>query len=108
VNALFCVNVADGATAWTAPLSSGSSESEGGGRRRGGGRGGYGSIVDAGPVLFALTTAGDLVVFEPNKESFRKVADYKVAQQGTYAHPIIAGQQLIIKDQDAVTMWSWN
>ena len=78
------------------------------GRRggRGRGRGGYGSIVDAGPVLFALTPTGQLTVFEANAEEFKQLASYKVAESGTYAYPIVAGNRLFIKDDNAVTLWT--
>jgi outer membrane protein assembly factor BamB len=53
-NKLFCLNAKDGMTAWAESLP-------GGGRSRG-----YGSVVDAGSVLFALTPAAQLIVFEPS------------------------------------------
>ena len=62
---VFCIDTKSGATLWTEPLPAGG---DGGGRR---GRGGYGSIVAAGPVLFALTPAGQLVVFEPDRTTLR-------------------------------------
>jgi outer membrane protein assembly factor BamB len=74
------------------------------GGRGGGGRGGYGSVVDAGSVLVALTPSGELTVFAPGKE-FKKLAEYKVAERGTYAYPIASGKRLFIKDQDSLTLW---
>lgn len=75
----------------------------------GGGRGrlsGYGSIVDVGPVLLALTPAAQLVVFEPDAREFKEVARLKVADTPTFAYPIASANRLIIKDQNAVTLWS--
>jgi outer membrane protein assembly factor BamB len=92
-NKLFCIDK-DGKTAWSAPLGGG------------GGRGGYGSIVDAGAVLFALTPNGQLTVFEPNGKEFKQLASYKVASEGAYAYPIIAGNRIFIKNKDAVVLWS--
>lgn len=100
-NQLFCVNVDSGETAWTADLPAGGES--GGGRR---GRGGYGSVVDAGPVLFALSPAGDLIVFESNPKQFKQLASYKVASGGTYAYPVISGKRVFIKDSDSVTLWT--
>ena len=105
VNNVFCVNVESGKTAWSASLASNDQQSAGGGGRRRG-RGGYGSIVDAGSVLFALTPAGELVVFEPNAKEFKRLAGYKVAEGGSYAYPVVAGKRIFVKDQDAVTMWT--
>jgi hypothetical protein len=72
--------------------------------RGGGGRGGgFGSVVDAGSVLMALTPAGELVVFQPG-DQYVEVAKIKVAQTPTHAYPVIAGNRLFIKDQESVAM----
>jgi outer membrane protein assembly factor BamB len=67
-------------------------------------RGGYGSIVDAGSVLFALTPSGKLVVFAASDKEFKELASYKVASGGTYAYPIIAGNRIYVKDTDSVRL----
>lgn len=89
-NILFCLNAADGKTAWT---------------QASGGQGGYGSIVDAGPVLLALTPSSQLIVFEPTAKQFKELARYKVADSPTYAYPVVSGKRLFIKDKDAVILW---
>jgi hypothetical protein len=79
------------------------------GGRRGGGMGGgtgYGSIVDAGAVLLALTPAGQLVVFEPGGSEFKALATYKVAEGQTYAYPVVFGNRILIKDKEALTLWT--
>ena len=76
---------------------------------RGGGMGrasGYGSIVDAGSVLFALTPSAQLVVFQPSDKEFKQLASYKVADSQTFTYPVIAGNRIYIKDQDSVTLWT--
>lgn len=116
-NRVFCIDAKSGATAWSAPLveSAGGGEAEPpqegrrgrrGGRGGRGGGGGYGSIVDAGAVLFALTPAGDLVVFGPSNEKLTRIASYKVASEKTYAYPVIAGKHIFTKDADSITSWS--
>ena len=77
----------------------------GGGGRRGRGGGGYGSIVDAGEVLLALSPAGELVVFKPTDEAYNEVARYKVAEEGTYAYPVAVGATIYIKDRESLTRW---
>ncbi len=67
---------------------------------------GYGSIVDVGSALLGLTPAGELVAFQPSGDAFKELARYKVADAGTYAYPIPAGNGIYIKDQDAVTLWT--
>src|SRR5262249_35722971 len=87
-----------------------------GGQGRGfGGRGrgmggmtsrGYGSIVDAGNALVALTPAGELVVFKPAGDAYTELARYKVADGGTYAYPILSEHGIYIKDKDSITLWT--
>jgi len=131
---LFCIN-ADGSAGWDAPLAAQADvgqmapgqnqtvfaqqrgEGRGQGTRRGRGQrrgrrgggmggGGYGSIVDAGSVLLALSPAADLVVFRPSNEAFTEVARYKLSDGGTYAYPIASGNRIYVKDQDSVSMWT--
>ena len=70
------------------------------------GGGGFGSIVDAGAVLLALTPSAQLIVFEPSDKEFKQVATYKVAAGQTHAYPVASGNRIFIKDQDAVTLWT--
>ena len=77
-----------------------------GGRGGGGGGAGYGSIVDAGSVLLALTPASQLVVFEPSEKEFKELARIKVADTPTYAYPVVSGNRIIVKDQNSVTLWT--
>jgi outer membrane protein assembly factor BamB len=112
---LFCINAETGKTAWTAPVTGlkepappavgGGAQGKGGGRGRGMGGGGYGSIVDAGSVLFALTPKGELIVYEPSDKEFKQLARYKVAADGTYAYPVIAGNRVFVKDAESLTLW---
>jgi len=88
-NRLFCLDMKDGKTAWTAPLV---------------GSGGFGSIVAAGPVMMGLTTAGELTVFEPGGKGYKELAKYPIGKN-TYAYPIVSGQRIFIKDQDSVALW---
>jgi hypothetical protein len=57
-------------------------------------------------VLLALSPAAELVVFQPTDAAYTEVARYKVADGGTYAYPIPAGNGIYIKDQDALTLWT--
>ncbi|HEX2476251.1 MAG TPA: PQQ-binding-like beta-propeller repeat protein [Lacipirellulaceae bacterium] len=85
------------------------------GGRRGGGSSGYGSVVDAGQVLLALSPAGQLVVFKPNGEEYSEVARYNVAEggadeqdKGTYAYPVAVGSSIYIKDRESLARWDVN
>ncbi len=78
----------------------------GGRGRGGGGGGGYGTIVDAGAVLFALTPAAQLVVFEPGAKEFKMLASYKVAEGQTHSYPVVSGNRVFIKDKESLTLWT--
>jgi hypothetical protein len=126
MNSLFCVNAETGQTAWNAPLGAAAGQPEAGrergrgerdqgeegrrGRRRGrrgrGGGGGYGSVVDTGSVLLALTPAAELIVFQPSGESYTELAKYKVAESPTRAYPVASGNRIFVKDADSVTLWT--
>ena len=104
---LFCINAETGKTAWSTALGAGGTGGAGGaGGGRGMGRSGYGSIVDAGSVLLALTPSGNLVVFEPSEKEFKEVARYKIAAGDTYAYPVVSGNRVFVKDKDALTLWT--
>jgi outer membrane protein assembly factor BamB len=91
----FCVNAETGKTAWTSPR----------GQKAGGGRGeGYGSLVDAGSVLLAITSGSELVVIKPTDAEYNEIARIEVSDSPTFAHLVVAGNRLFVKDQDAVRL----
>jgi hypothetical protein len=73
---------------------------------RGGGGGGFGSIVDAGSVLLALTPASQLIVFQPDEKAYTELARIKVADSPTHAYPVVSGNRIFAKDKDSVTLWT--
>jgi outer membrane protein assembly factor BamB len=89
---LYCISAETGQTAWTDETSRD--------------RSGFGAIVHAGSVLMALPSSSELVAFAPSDKEFTELARIKVADASTYAHPVIAGKRIFVKDQDAVTMWT--
>jgi outer membrane protein assembly factor BamB len=88
---LFCIDAKTGKTAWTDTTPRGKS---------------FGSVVDAGSVLFALPATGELVVYKHSAKQFEEAAHYKVAETATYAHPVIAGKRIYVRDQDSLILWS--
>jgi len=77
----------------------------GGGRRGGGGGGGgFGSIIDAGSVLLALTPSSELIALQPTDKGYNELARIKVAESPTHAYPVLSGNRLFIKDRDSVTL----
>ena len=63
------------------------------------------SLVDAGPVIFALGVRGELLVFKPGSQ-YTGLARIKLADSETWAHPVVAGNRIFIKDNETVALWS--
>ena len=89
---LFCVNSQTGQTAWIDPTQRD--------------RGGFTSIVGTGSVVMALPSNSELIAFKPNDKEYTELAKIKVSDTPIYAHPVIAGNRIFIKDQETVTMWT--
>jgi outer membrane protein assembly factor BamB len=88
---LFCINAENGATAWTDTAEHGR---------------GFAAIVDGGSCLLALPSTSELIAFKANGSRYEQLATVKVAETPTYAHPVIAGNRIFVKDEDAVTLYT--
>jgi outer membrane protein assembly factor BamB len=64
------------------------------------------AIVDAGSCLIALDLNGDLSVYRPDAKEYIELAHYKVAEPETWAHPVIAGRNIFIRDKDSLIRWT--
>jgi outer membrane protein assembly factor BamB len=89
---LFCLNAETGQTAWLDTTRQD--------------RGSFAAIVDAGPVILVLPSSSDLIVLKPVEKEFTQLARIKVADTPTYAHPVIRGNRIYIKDQETVALWT--
>jgi len=69
-------------------------------------RGGFAAIIDAGEVLMVLPSNSELIAFKPEGKTYSELGRTKVAESQTYAHPVIAGKRMFIKDNDSVTLWA--
>jgi RNA polymerase sigma factor (sigma-70 family) len=56
------------------------------------------SILNAGSVLLFLTAGGRLVVVRPSGTAYEPVADYRMSDTQTWAHPVFLGDRIVIKD----------
>jgi outer membrane protein assembly factor BamB len=91
-NKLYCINAATGQTAWTDAAERGED--------------GFGSIVGAGSCLAVLANDSELIVFKPDGKAYSEISRYKVADTPTYAHPVISGNRVFVKDQESLAMWT--
>ena len=88
---LYCINAKDGSTAWTDTAQHGR---------------GFAAIVGAGSAMLALPSTSELIIYKPDGKAYSEIAKYKVAETPTYAHPVISGKSVFVKDQDSVAMWT--
>ncbi len=44
----------------------------------------------------------------PDGQKFNKVAQLKLAEIGIYAHPIVSGNRIFIKDVESLTLYTVN
>lgn len=88
---LFCINAQNGETAWVDTLKND--------------RGGFAAILDAGKVILALPSSAELIVIKPVEDKYTELARIKMADTPTYAHPVIAGNSIYLKDEETLTLW---
>ncbi len=86
----FCIDAKTGQTAWLDETQRD--------------RGGFAAMVDVGPVILALPSGAELFVIKPSAEAYVEAAKIKVSETPIYAHPVVAGKRIFIKDQETVTL----
>ena len=86
---LFCLNAKTGETAWLDTAQHGR---------------GFAAVLDAGAVMLALPNTSELIVFKPDAERYAELARIKIADTPTYAHPLVAGNSIFVKDQETLAL----
>jgi outer membrane protein assembly factor BamB len=89
-NKLFCINAADGQTAWIDTVANQN----------------FGSILDAGNVIVAVTSTSNMMVYQPVGTGYYQLAKIKVAETPVYAHPILTVDRIYIKDENFLILYS--
>ena len=84
----FCLDARTGETLWTSDGRDGDNA----------------TIVTAGQVLFLLTDAADLLVSRSDAEQYEVLKKYSVADSPTWAHPVIMGNRILIKDASSLAL----
>jgi outer membrane protein assembly factor BamB len=52
----------------------------------------------------ALPSSAELIVFKPDGKQYEELARIKVSDTAVYAHPVLAGNRIFIRDQESVTL----
>ncbi|MBL8296620.1 MAG: PQQ-like beta-propeller repeat protein [Bryobacterales bacterium] len=64
------------------------------------------AILLAGDLLFLLNTDAELIVAKASPASFQVVKTYAVAESETWAHPLVLTEGIVVKDFEALTLWT--
>lgn len=64
------------------------------------------AILHDGDFLFLLNDEADLVVARASARSYEPVANYTIADSETWAHPVVIGNQILVKDKSTLALWS--
>jgi len=89
---LVCVDLSDGAIKWTSPKAFGK----------------YMSLIGNGDKLLALDEKGQLFLFKASPEAFEKVDEYVVTDQQAWAHLAIADNEIFVRHQKGIKVFSWK
>jgi len=86
----FCAEAATGKVLWSTE----------------GREGNQAAVLKAKDALFILTSDANLIVAKKAADKFQQLAKYSVADSATYAHPILFGKRILIKDNATIALWS--
>lgn len=88
----FCLDARTGKTLWTSNGRDGDNA----------------AIIAAGETLLMLTNDAELIVAKKTPESYQILRRYTVADSATWAHPIILGSRILIKDTTNLALSSFD
>jgi outer membrane protein assembly factor BamB len=89
---LFCVNADTGKTIWQSEARMAQNA----------------VVLHLGSHLGFLTDNGRLIFAKAGSARYEPVATYRVSPNGTWAHPLLVGRHIVIKDDDSLTGWAFE
>ncbi|MBI1765468.1 MAG: PQQ-like beta-propeller repeat protein [Acidobacteria bacterium] len=87
---LFCLEAATGKVLWTTEGRDGANA----------------ALLNTPAALLMLTADGNLFAVQKSAQGFKQLAKYAVADSATYAHPVVGGKRILVKDEAALALWS--
>lgn len=61
------------------------------------------ALLNTGQVLLLLTNEAKLIVLSSTAKEYKPLAEYTVAQSETWAHPLVIGSRILVKDETTLT-----
>lgn len=89
-NHFFCVDAKTGQTLWADATSRGNSA----------------ALVDTGTAVLATTVSSELVAFKVGGKEYTELARIKVADTEVWAHPVVDGNRIYVRDRENVALWT--
>lgn len=89
---LFCLNPINGDVLWNGPPRTGKNV----------------MFLSAPGHIAALVNKGELRILRASPREYRQIASYQVADDHTWAPPVLLKDSVLIKDRQHLTMWSLN
>jgi outer membrane protein assembly factor BamB len=87
----FCLDADSGKTVWEGPGRSGENA----------------AILNAGGFFFLLTDEAKLIVLKADARSYAPLKEYQVASSPTWAHPLLLGNRILVKDKTTLASLSF-
>ncbi|MEO8028443.1 MAG: serine/threonine protein kinase, partial [Bryobacteraceae bacterium] len=87
---LFCLDAATGAVKWLGSPRQGENA----------------AMLASRSNLVILLNDGELIVAKPTAQSYQEIRRYTVAENQTWAHPIILADGVIVRDSKNLIRWS--
>jgi hypothetical protein len=87
-----CIDLATGESRWRTSESFGK----------------YQSLVTDGRRVLALDETGELLLFAADPAAFRILDRKKVGEPETWGYLAVAGDELFVRELQAVSMWRWK
>ena len=88
----FCLDARSGQTMWASE----------------GREGDNAALLNAGGLLFFLAEDAELTVASASEKKYEVLKKYTVAQSPTWAHPVLLGRQMLVKDQSSLALFSFD
>jgi len=89
---IFCIDARSGKTLWADQGRDGDNA----------------AVVAAGQYLFFLTDGAELIVARNDPKRFDVLKKYTVADSPTWAHPVLVGSRILIKDASTLALLSFE
>ena len=86
---LYCLNATTGETCWSDTTKYNR----------------FASTLDLGTAMLSLPATGKLIIYKPTPDKYEEIASYNVAETDVYAHPLLVGKNIYIKDEKNLTCW---